>query len=251
MNIRHCIGALFVAVFLAACSSNPTVPIEEEHEDATADLTVDLQLSSNHVHILSELTYTVSVTNHHGEFVTDFDTLRVERRAAGSDTWRGTDLELQGTSYAGTYTFTSSGDYEIRVVGRRDHDAAMVQMYSMSEMLSAARAHAEAGGYRIEFESFPGHLHQHNEATMKFWVMETERNAEGVRPAITGLSTELHCLEADGSTESHAAAELTPGVYEAAHTFESVGDFVAALHFTGTDGLEAEAEFTTHVVPGH
>lgn len=251
MNTRHWINALLVPVFLAACVSNPTVPVEEEHEDATADLAVDLQLSSSHVHILSELTYTVSVTDHHGEFVTDFDTLRVERRAAGSDTWRGTDLELQGTSYTGTYTFTSSGDYEIRVTGRRDHDTAMVEMHSMSEMLSAARAHAEAGGYRIEFESFPGHLHQHDEATMKFWVMEAEPNADGIRPAIIGLTPEIHCLEADGSTESHAAAELTPGVYETAHTFESVGDFIGALHFEGTDGLEAEAEFVMNVAAGH
>lgn len=251
MNTRHWINALLVPVFLAACSSNPTVPVEEEHEDATADLTVDLQLSSSHVHILSELTFTVNVTDHHGDFVTDFDTLRIERRAAGSDTWRSTSLELQGTSYVGTYTFASSGDYEIRVAGRRAHDTGMVVMHAMSEMLSAARAHAEAGGYRIEFESFPGHLHQHSEATMRFWIMETERNADGVRPAITGLTAEIHCLEADGATESHAAAELTAGVYETAHTFESVGDFVAALHFTGTDGLEAEAEFTTHVVPGH
>ncbi len=203
------------------------------------------------MHILSELVFTVSVTDHHGEFVTDFDTLRIERRAADSDTWRSTNLELQGTSYVGTYTFTSSGDYDIRVSGRRAHDTGMVVMQAMSEMLTAVRAHAEAGGYRIEFESFPGHLHQHDEATMKFWVMEIERNADGVRPAITGLTTEIHCLEADGSSESHAAAELTPGVYEADHTFESAGDFVAALHFTGTDGLEAEVEFTTHVVPGH
>ncbi len=212
---------------------------------------MDLQLSSSHVHILSELTYTVTVTDHHGEPVTDFDTLRVERRAAGSDTWRGTDLELQGTSYLGTYTFASSGDYEIRVTGRRAHDTSMVEMHSMSEMLSAARAHAEAGGYRIEFESFPGHLHQHNSATMKFWVMETEQNAEGVRPAIAGLAPEIHCLEADGTTEHHAAAELAAGVYETDHTFASVGEFVGALHFEGVDGLEAEAEFTMHVVPGH
>lgn len=251
MNTRHWIKTLLVPVFLAACSSNPTVPIEEEHEDATADLMVNLEMSSSHVHILSELTYTVSVTNHHGAFVTDFDTLRVERRAKGSETWRGTDLVLEGTSYTGAYTFTSSGDYEIRVTGRRHHDTAMVQMYAMSEVLTAVRAHAEAGGYRIEFESFPGHLHQHSEATMKFWVMETERNADGVRPAITGLTPEIHCVEADGATESHGAAELTPGVYEAAHTFESVGDFLAALHVTGIDGLAAEAEFTMHVVPGH
>lgn len=247
---RHWITALMASVVAAGCVANPTAPAEE-HEDATADLTVNLVLSSSHVHILSELTYTVTVTDDHGNVVTDFDTLRVERKAADSDTWRGTDLELQGTSYVGTYTFTSSGDYQIRVAGRRSHDAAMVQMYMMPEMLHAARAHVEAGGYRIEFETFPGHIHQHDTATVAFWVMEQDQDASGNRAPITGLSPEIHCLEADGSEETHGAMEMTAGVYEAEHTFAHVGDFVAALHFTALDGSTAEAAFKTHVAGGH
>lgn len=250
-STRHRIIALLIGGFLAACVSNPTAPAQEEHEEATADLVVELTLSSAHVHILSDLTYTVSVTDHEGNPVTDFDTLRVERRAADSDIWRGTDLELHGTSYTGTYTFMSSGEYAIRVSGRRDHDASMVAMHSMPEMLHTARAHAEAGGYRIEFETFPGHLHENDTGTVKFWVMEQERNADGIRPAIADLVAEIHCLASDGSQEAHVAAELEPGVYQADHTFVTPGDFVGQLHFTGSDGLDAEAGFTTQVAHGH
>jgi hypothetical protein len=239
-----------VPALLAGCESNPVVPTDE-HEDATADLSVDLTLSSSHVHILSELTFTVVVTDHHGDRVTDFDTLRVERRDVDTETWRAIDLTLGGTSYVGTYTFTSSGDYEIRVVGRRPHDTAMVHMHTMAELLQAVPAHAEAGGYRVEFETFPGHLHQHNTATARFWVMEVERDAQGVRPPITGLTAEIHCLEADGSTETHQASETSSGVYEADHTFDSVGDFVFELHFTGSDNNPAEVPFTVNVVPAH
>lgn len=251
MNARSWITVIMVPALLAGCESNPLEPPPEEHEDATAELTVDLTLSSSHVHILSELTFTAVVTDHHGDRVTDFDTLRVERRAVDSQTWRAIDLTLDGTSYVGTYTFTSSGDYEIRVVGRRQHDAAMVPMHTMSELLHAVPAHAEAGGYRVEFEAFPGHLHQHNTATARFWVMEVERNAEDVRPPITGLTVEIHCLEADGSIETHQAAETASGIYEADHTFESVGDFVFEIHFTGMDNNPAEAQFAVSVVPAH
>lgn len=251
MKVRHWIATLLVPLFLAGCADNPTQPAEDDHDDPTADLTVKLELSSDHVHILSELTFTVEVTDHHGEYVTDFDVLQIERKAADSDTWRTTELERQGNLYVGTYTFTSSGEYELRVAGKRPQDANLVQMYEMPEMIHAVRAHAEAAGYRIEFESFPGHLHQHDEATVKFWVMEQEKDADGNRAAITGLTPEIHCLEADGSEEIHDSAELEPGVYEATHTFESVGDFVAALHFVGVDGEQGEAEFTTHVVAGH
>lgn len=250
MNARHLTLTLLVPAILASCEGNPVAPVDD-HEDLTADLNVEVVLSASHVHTLSELTFTVTVTDHHGNYVTDFDTLRMERREEGADTWRATNLTLQGTSYVGSYTFMSSGQYHLRVAGRRGHDAAMVDMHAMSEMLKVARAHVEAGGYRIEFESFPGHLHEHDVGTMTFWVMEAQADAGGNRPAVTGLSPDIHCLEADGTEEEHAAAESTAGTYQADHTFLSSGVFVAALHFTGADGAPAEASFTFSVAHGH
>lgn len=246
--------ALSFAVAVTACSDDP-LPTESEHShddaEATEDLSVDLTVSPDHVHILSEVTFTALVTDHHGDPVTDFDVLRVERKAADGDTWRHTDLELSGEAWEGSHTFTSSGEYEIRVAGQRPDDAEPVVMYEMPEHLHAGRAHTDAGGYRVEFEAFPGHIHAGDEATPRFWVLEQEADDTGERPPITGLAAEIHVTEADGSEAHHTAAETDPGVYEADHTFGSVGDASVELHFTGADGSGAEAGFTIHIVEPH
>lgn len=248
----HSVGLVLLAgaFALAACESNPVLGPGDDggHEH---EIFVELTLSASHVHILSPITFTVAVTNDHGDPVTDFEVLEVQRLAVGSDTWRGTDLTRNGAVYEADYTFMSSGEYRLRVVGQRPGEAEGMVLYEMAESIQAARAHAEAGGMRVEFETFPGHLHTHNMAQMKFWIMEPERNEAGERPAIPGLATTVVCNEPDGGVEQHAAVEEAAGVYVAEHEFESEGDFVAQIRFLGTDGNEAVAEFTTHVVPAH
>ena len=248
----HTIGlALLAGVFaLAACESNPPLgPASDgDHEH---DLFVELTLSAGHVHILSPITFTVAVTNDHGDPVTDFEVIEVQRLAVGSDTWRGTELTRNGALYEADYTFASSGEYQLRVVGQRPGDAEAVVLYEMAETVEAVRAHAEVGGVRVEFETFPGHIHTHNVAMMKFWIMEPERNEAGVRPAISGIQATIVCNEADGSVEQHAAVEESAGVYVAEHEYLNAGDFVGQIRFIGTDGNEAVAEFTTQVVPAH
>lgn len=253
MSIRHRIAGLVLPflVIASACSDDPLPTGSEEghgHEEseATTDLSVDFTVSPDHVHILSEVTFTVTVTDHHGEAVTSFEVLRVERRQEGADEWHETELQLDGQSYVGTHTFASSGDYEIRVAGRRPEDAEAVVLYERSEHLHAARAHADAGGYSVEFESFPGHVHEGESATLRFWVSEDD----GSTP-VTGLTPEVHVVEADDSEGSHGATESDPGVYEAAHGFVSAGDATVGLHFTGSDGSPAEAEFTLPVAHAH
>lgn len=251
---RHLI-ALTVIAAVVGCSDNPTEPAD--HDD---ELSVELTLSSDHLHILSPVTFTATVRDHHDAVVTEFDSLRVERRATDGDTWRtAADLTLQGDAFVGTGTFRSSGEYHLRVVGLRtghDETAAIPMHDTMQDMMGpvdVARAHAEAGGYRIEFESFPGHIHEGDETTFRFWVMEQEADADGNRAPITGLAGEIHCEEPNGESESHSPNEVEAGVYEATHTFVSAGeDGAAALHFTASDGTtEAEAEFELHIAHGH
>lgn len=249
MRVRPSGFAVLVGLLaLTACEANPPLGPAEGHDD---ELTVELTLSATHVHILSPMTFTVAVTDHHGEPVTDFETLKVERLAMGTDTWRGTELTRNGAVYEAEYTFASSGEYMLRVTGKRPHDAEEEVLYEMAESIHAVRAHAEAGGRRIEFETFPGHLHEGNTAAVKFWILEPERNDAGERPAVPGLLTTVVCNQADGAVEEHAALEESPGVYVAEHEFTAVGDFVARIRFPGTDGNEAIAEFTTHVVHAH
>lgn len=250
MRVRYYISLVLLPLvaLLPACSDDP-LPTENDHEDATEDLNVDLTLSPDHVHIHSEVTFSATVTDHHGDPVTDFDSLRVERKATDSDTWRTTDLSLDGSSYVGTHTFVSSGDYDVRVAGKRPQDASAVVMYEMPDPVHAARAHADAGGYTVEFEAFPGHIHEGESGTMRFWVVEEDDS--GDETPVTGLTPEIHVTEADASESTHAATESDSGVYEADHDFGSPGDATVELHFTGSGGSDAEAPFTFEIFHAH
>jgi len=235
---------LLLPLLLLACDDNPTgIP---------GELTVQLTMTPDHVHILqTEVTFTVEVLDGRGRQVGDFETVQVERRQSGSDTWRGIDLAPQGGVYEGTYTFSSSGDYELRVTGARPGDAEAQVLYTAPEMLHVVRAHAEAGGLRVEFETFPGHIHEGNNAALRFWVMEPDRNQDGVRPPITGLTGDVHCLEAGGAEFTWTAVEVEPGVYEAEHLFASAGGAHVGLHFTAPDNSAAEAAYDVQVVHAH
>ncbi len=231
---------------LAGCEANPSGP---EHSD---ELTVEFSVEPGHVHILqTEVTYTVRVLDHHGEAVTDFVALEVQRLLEGGDTWRGTVLELVGDTYQATYTYSTSGEYQLRVAGQRPGDADLMVLHTAADPLHVVRAHAEAGGYRLEFETFPGHIHEGDEATVSFWILETERNAQGVRPPIGGVSTEMHILEESGASFDYSPVESETGRYDVHHTFAEAGDCDFTIHFTGSDGQEAEATFHHHVVHAH
>lgn len=240
-------GAVVLSVALfGGCESNPTAA---EHSD---ELTVEFSFEPDHVHILqSEVTYSVRVLDHHGEAVTDFLLLEVQRLLEGDDTWRGTALELTGDTYQATATFSTSGDYQLRIAGQRPGDPELSVLHMVSEHLHAVRAHGEGGGHRVEFETFPGHIHEGDDATASFWIMEPERNAAGERPPIGGLITEVHILEADGSSFDLTPVESEPGRYDVSHTFATPGDCDITIHYPGMDGLEAEVTFHQHVAHAH
>lgn len=246
---RYGLAILIGAFALMACESNP--PLGPAGDGHAQELFVELTLSSGHVHLLQPINFTVAVTDGHGEPVTDFETIQVERLAVGSDTWRGTELTRNGAVYEAEYTFASSGEYMLRVSGQRPGDHEMVVLHEMPEVIHAVRGHEIAGELRVEFETFPGHLHEGDEALVKFWIMEPEENDHGERPAIEGLHATIVCNDADGAVEEHAAVEESAGVYVAEHTFDAAGDFVARVEFPGSDGTPATAEFTTHVASGH
>lgn len=249
--MRHATLAFVAAVAAAsvACESNPTHP-EAGHESGT--LSVELSYSPDHVHLLqSEVTFRVAVTDDHGDPVTDFETIQVERRAEGSDTWRAVELQPAGDAYEGTYLFASSGEYHLRVSGQRHGQSEMSVLHEMHETMHVARAHAEAGPYRIEFESFPGHVHEGEEVTLTYWIMEPERNDQGERPPVGGLHVEAHVATGGAQGTMVEAHEHDAGVYEAHYPFDEAGTYHVGLHLEDPQGNPIEADFEVHVVHGH
>lgn len=262
-HVHALLAVAFVVLTTAACEDNPV--LGPTGGSGPGSLFAELTLSEGHVHTLSELGYTVEITDEHGAAFTDLERVAVERRLvveeeeeghghaiapADEEPWRGTDLELQGTSWVGTYTFTTSGEYEMRVVAQRHGEDEAAVVYEMPDHMGVGRAHVEAGGYRVEFESFPGHLHAGGEAQMMFWILEQERNEDGIRPPVEGIEADIHCNESGGFAEEHHA-HGEHGTYSAMHSFQEPGDFLAEIHFTGADGHAASAEFLTHVAAPH
>lgn len=251
-HLRGSVALLLAAGLLMACEDNPTGPVDDGHEEEDETLTVQLTVAPDHVHILqSEVQFTVTVTDHHGEPVTDFEAIQVERRAQGSDTWRAVELALVGNDYVGTYVFASSGDYDVRVVGQRPGEAELHLLHMAAEPIHCVPAHAEAGGYRIEFETFPGHMHTGEDVTMRFWIMEPEPDASGDRPPILGVTGEVHVVESDASEFSYPLVEIGDGVYEVEHDFTQPDEAHVQLHYTGADDQPTDVDFHVFPVQSH
>lgn len=246
-RITRMAGVLLLSMALAACD-DPLPTGADDQGDATADLQVDLTRTPDHVHIYSEVAFDVAVTDHHGDPVTNFDQIHVEYREAGAMEWSQIELSPDGDTFTGTHAFSSSGDYDVRVTGQRPEDTEPVVMHQMADPLHAGRAHAEAGGYSVEFEAFPAHIHAGDTGTMRFWVID---GSGGSDDPVTALSPEIHVTESNASESTHAATETDPGVYQADHAFQNAGDAMVALHFTVSDGGSAEAAFTIHVASAH
>jgi hypothetical protein len=227
------LGLTTAALALAACAdtTQPTEP-----------LSVDLQISADHFHALeTEVTYTVLVTEANGNVVSDFETLAVEYSLEGANDWHAVPLTLQtGGSYQGTHQYAGPGAFDLRVTGQRPGQAEAV-LHQLTEPVQVIRPHWEAGGYRVEFELEPAELKAGIELGLKFFVMESEEDASGKRPPVTGLSgVAIDCEEANGATTTHDVTESTGGVYQASHSFLASGDVLVTLHFTGADGQPAE-----------
>lgn len=240
---------MLIVVLFTGCKDNP---VEIHEDDGNEPFTAELTISDDHIHTLSEITYTVKITDHHGETVTNMEAVEVQRKGHDDTEWRGTELTLAGEVYTGTYTFNSSGEYDLRVAGIRHGGTEMEVMHEMEDHMEVARAHVETGNYRIEYENFPGHIHDGETATVKFWIYEAEKDASGVRPPITGLGIHIHCNNPDGSNEHHdTVTEESAGIYMAEHTFLGGGEAQMGMHFTAPDNNEVEAEFHLHIAHGH
>lgn len=233
------LAALFI---FAACAENP-VAVEDEHDEEEV-LTITLTLSDDDIHTLSDVTFSVTVLDQHGAAMMDFEALEVEQRLVGAEVWDAVEMHAEGSVFHGTNMFFTSGDYELRVSGMEPGHTDMEVLHEEHDPLHVGRAHAEIGDYRIEFETFPGHAHEGEATSVKFWVTKAEQS-------VGGLTAEIHCEDPDGVEEEHEAHEEVAGVYHAEHTFGEAGEAHMAIHFAGDDGAEVEADFHMPVAHGH
>lgn len=229
-------------MLLTACDSNP---VDNEQEITPDDLQVELTFSTDHIHTLSEVGITAEVTGPQGTHFTDVEAVEVERRLEGETDWHGIELTQEGTHFEGAYTFMTSGDYELRVTGQMAGEEDRSVLYERPDHLGVGRAHVEKDGYRIEFENFPGHAHEGEEVTLKFWVLDADSE-----DPVEGLSAEIHCTDPSDAKEAHEPHEHEAGVYEAHHSLEEAGEAHFAIHIPGNGG-EIEADFHVPIAEGH
>jgi hypothetical protein len=246
-NRRMFLATLLGSLALGGCADDATGP----KGFATEELTAALTITPDHFHILeTEGTFSVAVTDPDGAAVTDFEVLRLERRVVGGTSWSGLELSLQGDLYVGKYVFETSGNYEMRLTGMRESDDELVVLFTAETPLSVVRAHGDVGGRRLEVENTPGHIHGGDHSTISFWVMETQRNPQGVRPPVPGLAPTIW-IEVNGVRTSYAAGEAQPGVYTATHRFMIVGGAWVGIRLRGTDGQQHEWSVPVQVHQPH
>jgi len=235
MKSIHLFLTPFLLLSLTACNENPV-----SHDDGEEDeVSVAFQMSEDDIHTLDQVTFSAAVSSHHGDPVTDFEEVGMQYRLEGSNEWSDLVMTLSGTEYSGTMLFLSSGHYDVRVMGRHHGHDHMETLHELGEHLEVGRAHEDAGGFTIEYENFPGEIHEGETAAIQFWIMEDSE----ARTPITGIQAEIHIEDPSGAEESHNAVESEAGVYTANHTFLLDGEAHLAIHFPGTGGIELDAEF--------
>lgn len=244
MFLRHFMSLALLGPMIAACSSNPVFP---EHEEL--ELVAEVTFSTDDLATLSEFTMTIHVEDQHGEHVTNMAEVRAEFRLHETEDWRGVEMQLQGQEYVGAETFYTSGEYDFRVIGIEAGHMEELVLYEVPDHMEVGRAHQELGGFRVEFETFPGRLHEGTEAAVRFWVMEAGEDGHAHGHMMAELVAEIHITDPSGAAEEHHPHEEEPGMYEAHHTMLEAGDAHFEIHFDGPDGAEHHAEF--HVPVAH
>ncbi len=237
--------ALGVAA-LAACEDNPVLQPDVHDED----LEVAVSFSDEHLATLSEMEVEVAITDHDGVPVTDFELVAAEMKLEDEDEWVPLELTLHDGHFSAPHMFYSSGEYNLRVVAQRHGADHAETIYTRNEQLEVERIHMDVGPYRVEMETFPGHVHEGDDAEVKFWVLR--EGGGGPMMGMGGLAAtiQLH-HEASGVTAEHMADEHESGVYEAHHTFTEHGETEVGIGFDDGTGGHHEALFHVPVSENH
>lgn len=246
MNIRYTrFASLAIGVLLVACASNPTVP------DLSENLHAEVEFALTELVTLTAIEVEVRVHSDDPGTFTDFATIAVEFRLEGETDWRSRELALHGDHFTAEVTFFTSGEYEARVVGQVTGATDMLTMYQSAEHLHVGRIHQEVGDYIIEFETFPGHMHEGETVEVTFWVLEASTDGHGHGHPVGGMTPDIACTDPGGAAEEHAAHEHAEGEYGAEHTLGGHGIATFELHFMDAMGMDRHASFSAPVSGAH
>jgi len=239
--------ALLLPLAFAACDNSPTGP----EEYATEELTAQLVISPDHFHIWETTgAFTVAVTDPDGRPVTDFEEIRLERQRQGATNWGSITLTRDGDFYRGTYTFEASGNYNLRIAGKRAADEALKVLLTVTEPLEVVRAHATVGNHRVEFEAFPGHIHAGDSSVLTFWIASAGTGHDGADHAQDDVGMHLAVrnifVTVGGSTTTLSVTESEPGRFTANHQFTAVGPAVVGIRFSDHGEFEWSVPITVH-----
>ncbi len=238
------VAPLALAVVAAAgCEDNPILSPDSHDEEYN----VAFSLSAEEISTLTEYEVEVVISDHDGAPVTEFEVVAFEYRMEGAQEWSSTELEFHGGHFSAEHMFYSSGEYEMRVVAQAHGAQHAEPIYEHDGHLPVERIHMAVGEYRVEMETFPGHVHEGDEAEVKFWVIE----AAGGH-GMGGLSASIHMdHEQSGQSTTHGAEEHAEGVYEALHTFAEHGETEVMIEFMDGHGENHQAAFHVRVAEIH
>lgn len=246
--VTAAVCAIVVSLFIAGCTDKGTEPVDTHAGDEELEFT--LSFNTLELETLDDTTLLLSIHDHHGEPMMEFDDVEMQYRMEGTVEWASIPMTMSGDHFEGNHTFVSSGEYEMRAMGVPHHGDGHghdpEELHLMNEHYHVHRAYVDAGGYRVEYESFPGHIHSGESATLKFWVVD--RNTD---LAAGNLSPNIRCLETGGVEHVVGATESMAGVYEIDHIVDMAGATAMSLLFTGSDSSPAEAVFDITVSAAH
>jgi hypothetical protein len=232
--------ATLVALSTAACGDST-----DPGGFTTDELTTELAVTPDHIHAFqTTVTFTVAVTDPDGNPVTDFDLVQVETRPTGTtEAYEVEEATSDGDFYAVDVVFEGSGEYDVLVTGLRPSDTELVVLDEEASPLEVVRAHEDVSGYKVEFEPDPGHIHEGESATVRFWILDDETD-----DPFTGLTPEIFVVEPVSGETAYAATEGADGLYYADHTFDEAGENEMGIRISAADALDGVAgEFSIAV----
>ena len=237
-----------IVLFFTACSENPVA----DHIGGDENLMVSLSSSTEHFSTLTEIEFEVRLTNDHGVQLTDIGSMQIEYQRSGELEWEVITLERHEDHYSAGMMFMSSGEYQMRVSGDLHGDGHMDVMYTAPEMIDVERIHVEMGDVMVEFETFPGHVHEGEEVEASFYMMEMAASGgDHGGSMMSGLSGDIHIMAPGDTAYEYNAEEHDAGVYSTHHTFLEGGDATFEFHFMDHHGDSIEVEFHVPVLHGH
>lgn len=237
----YLLGVGLIVLAVGGCPSTGGTT-GEDHQEET--LSASIGMTPKTPATLEKVDFEVHIEDANGGHVMDMSAVDLQYRAEGSDDWQDISLTAAAEHFDGSHTFTSSGDYEFRVMGVRHGGHDMEQIHTMT--MHVERAHKDAGPYHVEFESTPGHIHEEGETVLRCWV---SFDYDGT--AATGLTVQFVVEESDGHTTTLDATEVESGLYEAALTFEHHGEAHVEIKLSGAGVTAAEVDFHVDVDEAH